>query len=71
MDMSEFAGSRFIKLADVKDQPFRATIVAVQTGKWDRPDLLLSTGDKLSANATNCRVLLRAYGKDDSDWIGR
>jgi hypothetical protein len=71
MDMSQYAGSAFIKLSDVEGHPIRATIVGVSQGKWDKPNLLLSDGSKFSANKQNCRILLRAYGKDDADWIGQ
>jgi hypothetical protein len=70
IDLREYSGSRFIKLADV-EMPIRATIVAVEKGKWEKLDLLLSTGDKFSLNKQNTRVLSRAYGTNADDLIGQ
>jgi hypothetical protein len=33
--------------------------------------LTFESGEKFSVNSTNNRILLRAYGKHDSDWIGK
>jgi hypothetical protein len=71
IDLREFSGSRFIKLADVEQHPIRATIVAVEKGKWDKLNLLLSTGDKFSLNKQNCRTLSRAYGNNGDDLLGQ
>jgi hypothetical protein len=71
IDLREFSGSRFIKLADVEQHPIRATIVAVEKGKWDKLNLLLSTGDRFSLNKQNTRALSRAYGNDGDDLIGK
>jgi hypothetical protein len=70
MDMSEYAGSRYLKVKDVKDGPIRVKIARVELGKYAKPDLHLDDGSILSANATNVRILCRAYGNDDAGWTG-
>ena len=69
IDLREFSGSRFIKLADVEQHPIRATIVAVEKGKWDKLNLLLSTGDRFSLNRQNTRTLSRAYGNNSDNLL--
>jgi hypothetical protein len=69
MDMSEFAGSRFLKVQDVKGGPIRARIVRVDLGKYNKPNIHLDDGNILSGNATNVRALCRAYGSDSEGWI--
>jgi hypothetical protein len=71
MDMLKFAGSTFLKPADVERGPFKATIVAVEVGQFDKPVATFSDGTKLSLNATNTRALCRAYGSEDTAWIGQ
>jgi hypothetical protein len=71
MDMSEFAGSRFLKVQDVKGGPLRAKIVRVDLGKYNKPNIHLDDGSILSANATNVRTLCRAYGADSDRWIAK
>jgi hypothetical protein len=70
MDMKQYAGSRFLKLKDVESGPIRATIGEVVLGKYDKPDIIFTDGSKLSVNATNARVLNRAFGDQSEDWIG-
>ena len=71
MDMRKFTGSSFIKPDDVRSGPINATILEVTEGKYGKPDLLFSSGARLSLNATNCKVLVAAFGSDDSDWVGQ
>ena len=70
-DMTKFAGASFIKVDDVRAGPLRETIAAVGMGKYDKPELTFVSGNMLSVNATNVRVLIRNYGKYDSDWVGQ
>jgi len=70
-DMTKFAGASFIKVDDVRAGPLRETIAAVGMGKYDKPELTFVSGNMLSVNATNVRVLIRNYGKHDSDWVGQ
>ena len=72
MDMSPYSGAAFLKVGDVKvNGPIRVTIVDVQVGKYGKPDLTFDDGSKLSLNATNNRILCRAYGMESADWISK
>jgi hypothetical protein len=66
-------GSRFLKVADVKEGgTFQAKIVAVEISeKFDKPEANLDDGSVLSLNATNVGRLVRAYGANSNDWIGK
>jgi hypothetical protein len=71
--MSKYMGSRFLKVADVKEGgTFQAKIVAVEISeKFDKPEANLDDGSVLSLNATNVGRLVRAYGANSDDWIGK
>jgi hypothetical protein len=72
MDMTKFSGVHFIKLNDVFDAPIRGTIASVEEDeRFGKPVLTFESGEKFSVNSTNNRILLRAYGKHDTDWIGK
>jgi hypothetical protein len=69
-DMRKY-GSGFIKPDDVRDAPLQAVIVNVYISeKYSRPVLELDTGDQFTVNNTNARVLIKAYGFEDTDWRG-
>jgi hypothetical protein len=64
MDMRKYS-SGFIKPDDVRDGPFQAHIINVFISeKYNRPVLELDTGDQFTINATNNRVLCKAYNTD-------
>jgi hypothetical protein len=71
MDMTKYAGSQFIKFEDVRDGPWQAQIAEIREGKYDKPEAVFATGEVLGLNATNCRTLMRAYGSDSEDWVGK
>jgi hypothetical protein len=73
MDMSRYAGSKYLKVADLKESgPFKAKIVEVGIGeKFDKPEIVFGDGSTLSLNATNVGRLIRHYGAESSDWIGK
>ena len=71
MDMQEFSGGGFVKVDDVKEGPIKEQIDAVKLGKWDKPNLVFESGSLLSVNATNNRILMRAYGRNSDDWVGK
>ena len=71
MDMSKYSGTVFIKIDDVREKPLQLRIAGVLVGKYDKPDLVFETGERFSVNATNNRVLVRAFGADSEDWIDR
>jgi hypothetical protein len=70
MDMSEYIGSTFLKLEDVRE-PRTETITDCQRGNYDRPDLIFESGDVLSLNKTSVRTLIKAYGADSREWTGK
>lgn len=71
MDVRKHLGGMFIKVDDVRDGALRRQIAAVKEGKYDKPDVMFETGEMLSLNATNTRILMRAYGPDTEYWIGK
>jgi hypothetical protein len=71
MDMRKFCGETFIKIADVRDGPLQMQIAAVREGQYDKPNLIFETGEVLGLNATNSKILMRAYGPNSDDWIGK
>jgi hypothetical protein len=70
-DMSQYAGSQYWKVVDVRDGPVKMKIEAVGISKFNKPDLVFSDGSRFSVNATNAKILCRAFGKRDDDWIGK
>jgi hypothetical protein len=72
MDLSNYFGSVFLKVEDIKTSgPRRVKIVGVQEGRYGKPDLHFDDGTCLSCNATNGRRLAKAYGFDSDDWLGK
>jgi hypothetical protein len=61
----------FLKPDDVREGPVQVTITDISEGKYDKPDIDFDDGTRLSLNATNSRVLARAFGYDSDDWIGK
>jgi hypothetical protein len=71
MDMKEYVGELFIKIDDVREGPLALRIACVKEGKFDKPDMIFETGETLFLNATNIRILMRAYGRNSDDWTGK
>ena len=71
MDMRLFAGEHFLKVADLNDGTAQKTIAVVKSGKYDKPNIVFEDGDLLSLNVTNTRCLMRAYGGNSTDWVGK
>ena len=71
MLMAKYAATSFVALEDVANGPRRDVIVGVTIGNYDKPVLELQSGDRLSANKTNVRALVTAYGDDSDSWIGK
>ena len=71
MDMRKYSGVNFLKVDDVRASPMRGAIISVKIGKYDKPDMYLDSGDCLSLNVTNTHTLIRAYGPNSDDWIGK
>src|SRR5262245_50484823 len=71
MDVSKYVGSVFLKVDDIKASSRRVTIVDVVEGRFGKLDLHFDDGTCLSCNATNSRMLARAYGMDSDDWTDK
>jgi hypothetical protein len=73
MDMSEFAGRNFLRVADVEASgSFKATIVAVEKDKkFGKALLYLSEGSILSLNVTNAKTLIKSFGAESADWLDK
>ena len=71
MDMRKYSGTTFIKVADVRNGPLPMQIAAVREGKYEKPDLVFESGEALSVNSTNNRTLMRAYGSNSDQWVGK
>ena len=71
MDMRKYSGANFLKVDDVRAGPLRETIANIKIGKYDKPDMYLESGGCLSLSATNTHTLIRAYGPNSDDWIGK
>jgi hypothetical protein len=69
MDLSKYAGSRFLKLADVANGPKRKIIASVVEGQFDKPVMQFTDGSKLSLNVTNVNTLLDLFGSADSEYV--
>jgi hypothetical protein len=63
MDMRKF-GSGFIKPDDVRDGPRLERIINVyESEKYGCPVLEFASGDQFSLNATNTKILSKAWGE--------
>jgi hypothetical protein len=71
MDMRRYSGDHFIKVDDVRERPIEAQIAVVKAGRFDKADIVFETGDILSLNATNTKILVCAYGPNSEDWIAK
>jgi hypothetical protein len=72
MDMTQYSGSGFLKVADIEASgPRRLTIVDVAEGRFGKPDIEFDDGSKVGVNATNNRTLIAAYGANSDNWIGK
>jgi hypothetical protein len=71
MDMKKYSGQHFIKVGDVRDGPLQMQIAAIREGKYEKPEIVFESGDVLSLNATNNQALLRCFGSESKDSIGK
>jgi hypothetical protein len=69
MDMSRYAGSNFLKPEHLADGPRTEIIANIKDGTFDRPEMVFESGEKLSLNITNTRVLCRVFGPNSDDWL--
>ena len=49
----------------------RSVITVIGEGRYEKPVATFEDGSKLSLNGTNVGTLIRAFGKDDENWIGQ
>ena len=72
MDMRKFGTTKtFITVAELRDNgPREEILVAREDGQYGKPVAIFESGRKLTLNATNTDILIKAYGADDADWIG-
>jgi hypothetical protein len=49
----------------------RSVITVIGEGRYEKPVATFEDGSKLSLNGTNVGTLIRAFGKNDEDWIGQ
>lgn len=46
-------------------------IAEIEEGQYEKPVVTFKDGTKLSLNGTNVGTLIRAFGKNDKDWISK
>jgi hypothetical protein len=68
MDMRKYAATTFLKPEHVSEE---REIAHIKEGKYDKPDLYFTTGEVLSLHGTNVGILMREYGADSEDWVGK
>jgi hypothetical protein len=71
MDMRKFSGKNFVKVNDVRHGSIEEKVADIREGNYGKPDLIFESGDILSVNATNNKILMRAYGTQSDRWIGK
>jgi hypothetical protein len=71
MDMKKYMGSSFLKPEDVRDNSRQVQIVDVTIGDFDKPVVHFDSGEKLSLNTTNAKLLGRTYGTDSDSWLNQ
>ena len=72
MDMRQYAGDLYLGVEDVRSSgPKQLKIESIEEGQFDKPVARFNDGSLLSVNATNCKTLVRVYGVESSDWIGK
>jgi hypothetical protein len=71
MDMRQYA-STYIKPDHVRDGPLLTRIVNVfESEQFGRPVLELETGSQFTLNDGNTNTLIKAWGHNSDDWIGK
>lgn len=71
MDMRQY-GTGFVKPDDVRDGPRGDRIKGIHEDlKYNHAVLELESGDQFSVNATNNRILIKAWGWESEDWLGQ
>jgi hypothetical protein len=69
--MRQYA-STYIKPDNVREGPIQTRIVNVfESEKYNRPVLELETGSQFTLNDGNTNTLIKAWGHNSDDWIGK
>jgi hypothetical protein len=71
MDMRKYISGNFVKVDDVRDGPIEDQIAVVKEAQYDKPNLVFESGAILSLNATNVKILTKAYGTESDKWLGK
>ena len=72
LGMTRYAGDLYLRVEDIRERgPKQVKIESVEDGQFGKPVAALSDGASLTLNQTNVRILIRAYGPESRDWIGR
>lgn len=64
----KYLKGKYITVDDLRDGPRQEIIIDVLEGKYERPDLLFESGDKLGCNKTNLRTLEKHLGSETNGW---
>lgn len=71
MDARKYV-SKYIKPDSVRDGPIRTHILTVyEEERYGRLQLELENGSQFPLNETNTSILIKAWGNNTDDWIGR
>jgi hypothetical protein len=72
IDIRKYASKgKFYKLEEVFDEPAREQIAIIKDGQFDRLNLVFESGRQVGLNKTSVGELMREFGDDEKDWIGR
>lgn len=71
MELQQYAAKNYIKLTDLAEGPLAKTIVSIEEGNFDKPEVTFEDGSKLSLNKTSVLVLGKAFGWKSQAWLGR
>ncbi len=71
MDMRNYSGSAYLKVDDLAGGERTETISEVVAGSYDRPVARFESGDALTLNITNTKILCSAWGRNSDAWHGK
>jgi hypothetical protein len=69
LDAKKYIKPKFLKVPDFRAGPREFAIVGAKEGNYGL-DLLLDTGDTITANATSISNLAAVWGFDAHQWVG-
>jgi hypothetical protein len=70
-NLRKYSGQRYFNVENVGERHLKRTIADVREGKFDKLDLIFTTGEILSLNTTNNNTLLDAYGASSDNLIDK